>query len=237
MLKKPISALLFSLFAFLSFLAADEPLICGKTVYASLDNCEQFLRLQIFDIGDLKESLIEELLALRRPWIVDPDQALPDFANLYGFLLFDSTPQKVKNYLGKHKGKILAAYLDEELVGYLALTDATGFTDFYRNTPFTTADGKKSLDINFLHEQAGFIGEIGVKVGYKQKGIGSFLIKAAKNLHPKGLIADIFIHPLLNKASLAFFSKKEFQEIGILYQQPVGDWTAYQSKVIYWKGT
>src|SRR5262249_41853364 len=154
-------------------------------------------------------------LAMRRPWIVDPSQELPALASLYGFLLFDAIPQNLKNYLGKHKGKIVAAYLDQELVGYLALTDASGFTNFYRNKTFLSPDGKEHLEIDFPHEQAGFIAEMGVKIGYQQKGIGSALVKAAKHLTPKGLIADIFIYPLFNKASLAFFSKKDFLEVGI----------------------
>jgi ribosomal protein S18 acetylase RimI-like enzyme len=99
-----------------------------------------------------------------------------------------------------------------------------------------------SIDAAFLNgwvtgKGVGYIEQIGVKPGYSRLGIGSQLIAKSKLLKPQGLIADVFIHPVKNEASLQFFSYQGFEKAGILYQHPTAHANfpiAHQTQVIFW---
>jgi hypothetical protein len=62
----------------------------------------------------------------------------------------------------------------------------------------------------------GYIDQIGISQNFIRKGIGTVLVKRAKELSPHGLLTDILIAPQLNQASLSFFSAQGFQEIGVM---------------------
>ena len=211
---------------------------CGKTFYATLDNCEEFIDLQIIDNPASKEDLIRELLTLRQPLVVDfSEKELPDLASFYGFLFPPTTLDRVKLFFEKYEGKIITAYLDEELVGFLALTDASVFTELYHEPNYGSFDCTENLDTleqDFLTKRIGYVTEIAVKTGYCKKGIGTSLLNAAKRLMPQGLVADIYLYPFANNASLSFFAKKKFREIGTLYLKHRDTLNALRTRVVYW---
>jgi len=229
--------LIICLLAIFSLSAHEQP-TCGKTFCATLDNCEEFIDLRIIDDPASKEDLLREILTLRHPLVVDfTEKELSPIASLYGFLFPPTTLERVKFFFEKYEGKIITAYLNEELVGFLALTNASVFTELSHDPnygSFTCTENLVALEQDFLTKRIGYVTEIAVKPGYYKKGIGTSLIHAAKRLMPQGLVADIFVYPFANNASLSFFAKKNFREIGVFHLKHPDTLSALRTRVVYW---
>jgi len=185
-----------------------------------------------------KDRVIEELLTLQRSLIIPIQHPIPNQYIQDGFLFIPMNPEYLNNLLEQKDGCIVGAYLEEILVGYILLTDISEFKELYREASIgsieTTMDMQK-LESLLMPSSIGYIEQIGVTTSHSRKGIGSLLINTCKKLKPGGLVADVFIDPMKNEASLHFFSHKGFQEFGILYQNPRADFPyAHRTQVFFW---
>ncbi len=225
----------FFLTIFCHSLAALEQPTCGKTFYATLDRCDQYLDVRVLPPTP---HLLHDIFLLREPLLVELNEDLVSESPLpYGFLFPSSpNPERTQAFLEAYQAKIIAAYLDGNLVGFLVLTDISLFINYYCESPFRSFDclEKETIEHDFHTKRLGFITEIAVKQGYCNKGIGTALIDVAKSLRPDGLIADIYIYPMVNTPSLSFFAKKAFREIGTCEQEKTDDSIHLKTRVLYW---
>lgn len=170
-----------------------------------------------------KQEVIHDLLLLQRSLLISSQEALSEERAKTGFLLVSMTPEYVSHLLEQKGGRIICTYLDKTLVGYALLTDLSEFKELYQDEGtgrFETLIDLTTLDAWLADPAVGYIEQIAVKPGYSRMGIGSELIAISKVLYPQGLVADVFIDPLKNEASLSFFSHQGFLRSGLLYQDP-----------------
>lgn len=140
-----------------------------------------------------------------------------------GFLLIRMTPDYVNTLLEEKGGQIVGAYLNHSLVGYIILTDISEFLELYHEESYgyieTTMD-LNSLEKKFEELRFGYIEQIAVGLEHTRSGIGKQLMNACKQMRPDGLVADVFIFPIANTASLEFFQRVGFVKFGVLHQYP-----------------
>lgn len=192
--------------------------------FASVIEAAQWMRV-IDKNHELKKEVIADVLAIQKSLIV-PVNDIPEIAQANGFLLVPMTPEYVLSLLENKEGQIIGAYIDQTLVGYIILTEASEFQELYQDPAagrFEMTADLPHLNNWLLDKEVGYIEQIGVKPGYSRLKVGTHLIEAGKNLRPHGLISDVFIYPIVNKASLLFFSSQGFTSPGILYQYPTAN--------------
>jgi ribosomal protein S18 acetylase RimI-like enzyme len=180
--------------------------------------------IEVFNqYSPLKHEVIDELLSLQWSLIIPLQLPIPEENAKNGFLLIPMTPQYVHGLLDQKQGLIVCAYAGESLVGYVLLVDISEFKELYEDGNLgyieTTRDLER-LKMAFSQSNIGYIEQIGVRAGYTRMGIGTELINACKKIKPGGLVADVFLEPLKNEASLQFFSRQGFEKSGTLYQFP-----------------
>ncbi len=188
------------------------------------------------------EKIVLDLLSLQKSLIVCPSE-IPESFLQNGFLLVPMTPKYITSLLEKKEGRIICAYLDQTLLGYVILTVATEFEELYQNE--LTGRFETMIDLSTLHDwlsdpDVGYIEQIGVRPGYARIGIGSRLIQISKTIKPHGLISDVFIYPVKNNPSLGFFLSQSFISAGILYQYPGANANfsyEHRTQVFFWYGS
>lgn len=187
------------------------------------------------------DTIIHELLCLQKSLIVCPSE-IPESYMQSGFLLVPMTPEYVTSLLENKEGQIICAFHDQTLLGYIILTMATEFEELYQN--ILTGRFETAIDLSDLHTwlsdpAVGYIEQIGVRRGYSRMGIGSCLIQISKNIKPHGLISDVFIFPVKNNPSLAFFYNQGFISPGVLYQYPGANVNfpyEHRTQAFFWHG-
>ena len=185
--------------------------------------------------SEKKDQIIDDVLQLQQSLIVDPflKEELPET----GFLLIKMQASYIQQLLEEKNGRIIASYNQNELMGYIILTEVSEFMELYQDPKIGSFECEvplDSLETYFKNQAVGYIEQIAVKKEYAKKGIGNILVTICKNLAPDGLIADIFIDPIVNFASLAFFAKMGFYEIGTLSQKPKNNFFAHHTRVFCW---
>lgn len=222
--------LLFSLFYFTTAPALQSNLALSSTIVVIDKNYQA------------SDKIIFDLLSLQKALIVCPSE-IPESFKKTGFLLVPMTPEYVNSLLEKKEGKIICAYAEQTLIGYIILTLATEFEELYQdalNGHFDTDLNQSTLHAWLSDSAVGYIEQIGVKPGYARMGIGSELIEISKILKPHGLISDVFIYPVKNDASLGFFFSQDFISPGILYQYPGANGNfpyEHKTQVFFWNGS
>ena len=185
-----------------------------------------------------KNAVIEKLLALQRSLVIPVRQPIPEENVKNGFLLIPMTPAYVGYLLDQKDGLIVGAYQGETLVGYVLLIEIDEFKDLYQDNRLGYVEMPLCLEpLESLLSQTtvGYIEQIAVKPGHAKRGIGTQLIEASKNLKPDGLVADVFLDPLTNEASLRFFSRLDFKMAGTLYQHPRSNFPyPHRTQVFLW---
>lgn len=185
-----------------------------------------------------KNEVINDLLALQRSLIVPLQIPIPEENAKNGFLLIQMTSEYVNNLLEQKDGLIVSAYQGQSLLGYILLIDISEFKELYEDEKIGFIE--TNIDLTVLEKllsqpNLGYIEQIGVKPGYSRKGIGTQLIEASRKLKPNGLVADVFLEPLTNEASIHFFSKNGFKKVGILHQHPRKDFPhSHRTQVFFW---
>jgi ribosomal protein S18 acetylase RimI-like enzyme len=187
-----------------------------------------------------KIQVIPELLALQKSLLISLKNPIPEEFLKTGFLLVPMTTEYVSHLLEEKEGIFILAYLEQNLVGYILLTNTSNFTELYQDG----SAGFLETSINFVKLQSwlnnsavGYIEQIGVKPSYSRMGIGSQLIAKSKELKPLGLVADVFIYPVKNEASLRFFAHQGFTPSAILHQHPATNANfpyAHRTQVYFW---
>ena len=205
----------------------------------SKENPHSLISLETIDKDSpLLERTIKEILDIQYSLIIDPfDQPLPENFENDGFILVKMTPDYVRSLITESNASIIAAYEGINMVGYILLTEIDEFYDLYSypdigmlELPFP----KKNLE-SFLNEKkVMYIEQISIKPGFSKRGIGTLLVNECKRQSPYGLVADVFIEPITNRPSLAFFSQKGFQKIGILHQEPRNGFFRHKTQVFFW---
>lgn len=199
----------------------------------------QSITLSVFDRHSKnKDRVIKELLDVQRSLIISIQSPIPEDNAQNGYLLIRMTPEYIDNLLQNRQGQIVAAYQQEMLVGYILLTDIAEFKELYEDeeigfieTPIDFA----VLDTLLSQLEIAYIEQIAVKPGYSRQGVGKQLIEKSKKLKPGGLVADVFLEPLTNEASLQFFSKVGFEKVGVLHQYPRNNFPhAHQTQILFW---
>jgi ribosomal protein S18 acetylase RimI-like enzyme len=185
-----------------------------------------------------KERVIKDLLSLQSSLIVPVQNPILENFAKKGFLLIKMTPEYVNSLLNEKNGLIVSAYQKECLVGYVLLTDISEFKELYQDETIgyieTTLNLEK-LEKLLSRADVGYIEQIAVNPSFSRSKIGKRLIDECKKIKPLGLVADVFIDPLVNKASLAFFSSQGFEKSGILHQYPRINFPhAHETQVFFW---
>ncbi len=198
--------------------------------------------IAIIDKSDpSRNEVIRDLLSIQKSLIVSLQEGIPEPFLQTGFLLVPMTPEYVTSLLEEKKGQIVCTYLDETLIGYIILTEASEFEELYRDPQagrFETAIELAGLKDWLSDPAVGYIEQIGVRPGYSRMGIGSQLIEIGKSIKPHGLISDVFIYPVENRPSLSFFSDRGFSSPGVLYQYPTANANfpyEHRTQVFFWK--
>ncbi len=180
-----------------------------------------------------KSQVIDELLTLQRSLIIPPQIPIPEENAKNGYLLVQMAPEYVHHLLDKKQGIIVGAYQDHNLVGYVLLTDISEFKELYEGGKLGSIE--TSIDLSILREQVGYIEQIAVKPGYSRRGIGRELMRVCQQIKPEGLVADVFLSPLKNTASLQFFSRLGFEQAGILHQHARDNFPySHRTQIFFW---
>lgn len=183
-------------------------------------------------------QVIDELLKIQSSLIIDPLKPIPQQNQEDGFILISMKLSYVKSLLEDKDGIIVAAQEDQTIVGYIILTNISEFMELYEDPVYGFMES--NIDIKQLHDELlqkdfGYIEQIAVKPGYSKKGIGKDLIQACQELK-NGLVADVFIEPVSNLASLNFFQKIGFNHLGILYQYPRANFPyTHRTQIFIWE--
>lgn len=185
-----------------------------------------------------KNETIQDLLALQQSLIIPVQLPVPEENAKNGFLLIPMTPQYVNDLLEHKQGVIVAAYQEQSLLGYVLLVDVSEFQELYQNENsgyIEAAIDLSTLETLLSQPNVGYIEQIGIKPGYSKMGIGTQLINASKKLKPSGLVANVFLKPLTNEASLQFFSKQDFKKSAVLHLCPRESFPhPHQTQVFSW---
>lgn len=185
-----------------------------------------------------KNETIDDLLSLQQSLIIPLQIPIPEENAKKGYLLIQMTPEYINNLLEQKNGLIVCAYHKKSLLGYVLLIDISEFKELYEDENIGSIE--TDIDLSVLEKllsqpNVGYIEQIGVRSDYSRKGIGTQLIETCKRIKSNGLVADVFLEPLKNEASLQFFSKKGFKKTGILYQQPRKDFPhSHCTQVFFW---
>lgn len=178
--------------------------------------------MQITDINSPhKQEIIQQVLELQSTLIVSNQdtEVLPDICRTNGFLTLRWTEDEFAKALQAH-GQILTMHHQDRLVGYLILSDSTGYfawldqVDRVELTSGQTIDELKSL---YEKHSVTILRQIAVARDYAKQGIGRRLVDKAKEICPSGLSTDILFKPFSNHASIAFFAKQGFEHFGTIY--------------------
>ena len=235
-MKRLFAAFLISFIVCFSFLHASPPRLNGEQI----EQCSDIVIHVIDKNSRSKNETIDELLLLQKSLIVPAKNPIPEKFAKTGFLLIPMTSEFVLHLLDQKDGRIVCAYLDKRLVGYILLIDTSEFKELYQDA--NVGRFAPSIDWiamnSWLDDRAvGYIEQIAVKPGYSRMGIGSKLITKSKEIKPNGLIADVFIQPVKNQSSVLFFSSQDFFPFGILFQYPIAHVYfpyAHQTQVFFW---
>lgn len=219
--------------------AALFAIFCFSSSYAQqIEQCENTTIIITDKSSPSKSEVIKNLLDLQRSLIIQVGKPVPEEYAKNGFLLIQMPPEYVENLLEQKDGLIVGAYQGQTLVGYILLIDISEFKELYQEESIGCIE--TSIDLEMLEtllsrSTVGYIEQIAVKRGYSKTGIGTQLINASKKLKPDGLVADVFIDPLTNDASLHFFSRLGFEKSGILHQNPTVNFPyAHRTQVFFW---
>jgi ribosomal protein S18 acetylase RimI-like enzyme len=211
---------------------------CYSTLCIYADN--QWISI-INKNNDSKEEIISQLLAIQKSLIV-PVNNIPEAYQQTGFLLVPMTQEYILSLLENKEGQIICSFMDQALVGYVILTEASEFKELYQDPVagyFEMIVDSPNLNVWLSDNDVGYIEQIGVKFGYSRLGIGTQLIEAGKQIKPHGLISDVFIYPIVNTPSLHFFSSQGFKSPGVLYQFPKANANfpyEHRTQVFFWNG-
>ncbi len=234
-MKKTIVYLL-TLYLTFSGYAFTIPVDCSQYVQD-----EAVLITQVDKNSLLKEMVINQVLSLQHSLVIDVQQPLSKEKQKHGFLLIQTTPDYVRNLLEEKEGMIVAAYQAQSLVGYVILVAISEFKELYRHKSIGYLETEchvTAFNEILSKNGVGYIEQIAVKCEYAKKGIGRQLVNVCKELRPNGLVADVFVTPVTNTASLQFFSLLGFKAFGILHQRPTVKFpAAHQTQVFLWGQT
>lgn len=178
-----------------------------------------------------KEDVVTKVLELQSSWQVNIREPQDVNTSLEGFLFIRMTPAGLLDLLDIRKAQIIWAEEEGEFLGYLILTPMDEFFDLYINSPIRTFDCKIDHNI-FLQEGLLYIEQIAVRKQNAHQGIASSLLDVAKQLAPKGLVAAVLTEPFANLASLNFFLKNGFTQVGFLNCIECPEWPAYQTTIL-----
>ncbi len=178
-----------------------------------------------------KKEVIDKLLDLQATWQVNIREMQPLETAVEGFLFVRMKSEELIHLLDAKEVKILWAEEEGELLGYLILTQMNEFFDLYVDSPIRTFDCH--IDpATFSQEGLHYIEQIAVKKEAVLQGIATRLLNEAKRLSPKGLVAAVLTKPFPNLASLRFFSRNGFINVGFLDCVECPAWPAYQTCVL-----
>lgn len=163
-----------------------------------------------------KGKVIEEVLAVQRALIYDPHSPVPFEGKEKGFLTVRMCEETLFDLLDK-EGKIITARSNDRMVGYLLLSDCEDFLSWAENKKFESSWTIAQLRAFLSPLKVQYIDQIGVKHEYARLGVGTALVNKAQSMSEAGLITDILCAPHQNEASIAFFTKKGFVEIGVVH--------------------
>lgn len=185
-------------------------LVFVLTFYANCFGLE--IRLE----SSSKDTIIKDLLHLQSSLLYQEDSEREN-----GFLLVMMTLEYISSLLENGEAKIITAYNDSSLIGYIILTPISVFKELYldKNNGFIEPLDQEALML--LEKESFYIEQIAVHPDHTRSGIGTLLINYCKSLPLKSLVADVFISPIENKASLSFFKKQGFTPFAIVHQYPI----------------
>ncbi len=168
-----------------------------------------------------RDQIIQEVLVLQNSLIVDNSTTteLPLQFEENGFLTIRMKPEGVLQVL-LEGGKIITARCQDQLVGYLILSELGNYFSWLSRAHQVEIDLKLSvmeLEQYYIDTQIKILEQIAVATAYAKQGIGKQLVNMAKQLAPHGLSTDILYRPFTNHASFAFFSKQGFVPICRVY--------------------
>lgn len=209
-------------------------------LYSNIQSLEQVSNISINVVdrhSALKNEVIDDFLALQESLVIPLQTPVLEESAKNGHLLIQLTGAYINQLLEEKNGLIICAYLEQTLVGYIVITDISGFKELYEES---TGFVEPVVDLSvmekiLLQTDIGYIEQIGVKPGYSRRGIGARMIQISKKLKSNGLIADIFLEPVKNEASLQFFFRQGFEKSGILYQYPRHNFPyTHRTQIVAW---
>lgn len=174
---------------------------------------------------DLGETVAQILAIQSKLWLADRHSKPSE----QGFLIGKWSPEETQRLVRTEK--VLVAESEGKVVGYTILVEGRVFESALR-------PGLDSILCHRFRPDFGsitYLQQIGVDPDSARAGVGSALVRAAKEISPQGIFLAILALPFHNAASYAFFQKQGFTAIGFL------DVTAYEalgdkrSHLMYWK--
>lgn len=178
-----------------------------------LDN-NPFISYQVVDSQhESIHEVIRELLVLQNSLIVDNQLTaeLPAAFKEKGFLTIRMDQEMIMDMLNRG-GKIITAFYQNRLCGYLLLCKLSGFQWIKEamRVDLVFHSNLDELEKYFFENQIDEIDQIAVDHAFAKQGIGTKMVDMAKQLSPHGLATSILYQPFTNEASLSFFSKQGF---------------------------
>ncbi|CDR35176.1 GNAT family N-acetyltransferase [Criblamydia sequanensis] len=181
-----------------------------------------------------KDEMIKKVLELQETLLVDPLASISQDSLKDGFLLTAMDADYINYLLNEKNGVIICVTQKQVLLGYAILVNTSQFKKLFENESVGQLDSALQMD-DFARNDSAYIEQIAVRKSAARQGIGSKLIDTCKKLK-HALLADVFINPVSNDASLQFFTDQGFENVGILYQQPTEKLPFSQElKVFLWK--
>lgn len=174
---------------------------------------------------DQHESVLRSVLRLQEKWIVKAEHA----DTLSGFLI---SALSFAELMGLIRGgsELWCSIGHSRLLAYCLITPPSEFTSLFKDEDRGRffAEG----DINFLETR--YLFQVCTDKAISRKSVGSDLLGYLLKKVNCPLITDILTSPLNNSASIQFFKKNGFLEIGDLELAGYRDFGKLTSRVLIW---
>lgn len=190
--------------------------------------------------ADDKEEVVRSILALQQKWQINIRATQLATNTHNGFLFVKMKPEFVIDLLDNKNATIIWASQEEELIGYIILTELDEFFNLYKNSPirsFACTADQTQFEEYLQSFGVKYIEQIAVKRDLAHTGIGTQLMNQAKQCSQYGLVAAVLTEPLANTASLSFFLRNKFTSMGHINTIECVEWPAYQTSVLFWPST
>ncbi len=170
------------------------------------------------------DSAIESMLHIQNELVV----ARSDAAPAQGFLITRWTAEETREIL--KFGMLFLAQSEGEVAGYAVVVPGSSLVDSIH----PEADHLQGTEaMRDLCSQPYFC-RIGVKVARQRDGIGAVLVEAIKAHFPSGVFSLVLQWPHDNTASLRFFERQGFTQVGTLEVASFKDFGHKKSRIVQW---